>query len=65
MAAVSLSVNRETAMLSRQKRLFSKLSERDRGMTKLKALCVVEVEMSPVEVSPVCSVCEVSPGVCS
>ena len=52
-----------------QKRLFSKLSERDRGLTKLKALCVVEVEvdveMSPVEVSPVCSVCEVSPGVCS
>ena len=50
-----------------QKRLFSKLSERDRGLTKLKALCVVEVdvEMSPVEVNPVCSVCEVSPGVCS
>ena len=45
------------------------MSERDRGLTKLKALCVVEVdvdvEMSPVEVSPVCSVCEVSPGVCS
>ena len=47
------------------------MSERDRGVTKLKALCVVEldvdveVEMSPVEVSPVCSVCEVSPGVCS
>ena len=50
-----------------QKRLFSKLSERDRGLTKLKALCVVEVdvEMSLVEVSPVCSMCEVSPGVCS
>ena len=49
------------------------MSERDRGLTKHKALCVVEVEvdvdveveMSPVEVSPVCSVCEVSPGVCS
>ena len=43
------------------------MNERDRGLTKLKALCVVEVdvEMSLVEVSPVCSVCEVSPGVCS
>ena len=49
------------------------MSERDRGLTKLKALCEVEVEVevevdvevSLVEVSPVCSVCEVSPGVCS